>query len=282
MATTDIYHISAPVKPARKAVAFLGGDVDDGVQVDAFAATRTAANDTAGTFTAWINVPDITGTYTIVGIGDANVVEYIHFSVEAGKLFAVCVDATVTQWDVNSTNVVITPHRWQHVAMVVDGTTAGPVFYVDGVKVARTDTTTTDLAEWFNNLDGLDGAHIGAADSIGGAGALTQEFKGAISDVKYWKVALTAAQILDDFNGKAPASITGTAADLTNWWDLQNNLVDSVAAEDGTAVGGILRSSYSEFTSRLSFEPGAKAVVADVLAVGFDQGRGHAILIKAA
>src|SRR3990167_8157929 len=237
-----------------------------------------AANDTKGTITAWVNMPDIVGTYTILGLGDANVVEYIHFSVENGKMFAACNDATTMQWDVNSTNVVIKPHQWHHVALVQDGTM--PQFYVDGVKVARTDTVTTDLAEWIVNLDGLDGAHIGAADSIGGAAALTQEFKGAISDVKYWKVALTDAQILDDFAGKAPASITGTVADLTNWWDLQNNLVDSVAAEDGTAVGGIIRTSYSEFTSRLKFEPGAAAVVADVLAVGFDQGRGHAAFFK--
>src|SRR3990167_6261832 len=280
MATTDVYHISGSLTPSRQAVAFIGGDVDDGIQVDAFAVTRTAANDTAGTITAWVNMPDIAGTYTILGLGDANVVEYIHFSVENGKLFAACNDATTMQWDVNSTNVVIKPHQWHHVALVQDAT--APTFYVDGYKVARTDTTTTDLAEWITNLDGLDGAHIGAADSIGGLGALTQEFKGAISDVKYWKVALTAAQILDDFNGKAPASITGTAADMTNWWDLQNNLVDSVAAEDATAVGGIIRTSYSEFTSRLKFEPGAAAVVADVLAVGFDQGRGHAVLVKAA
>ena len=280
MATTDIYHISGSLTPSRQSVAFLGGDVDDGIQVDAFAVTRTAANDAAGTITAWVNMPDIAGTYTILGLGDANVVEYIHFSIENGKMFAACNDATTMQWDVNSTNVVIKPHQWHHVALVQDGTM--PQFYVDGYIVARTDTTTTDLAEWIVNLDGLDGAHIGAADSIGGAAALTQEFKGAISDVKYWKVALTAAQILDDFNGKAPASITGTTADLTNWWDLQNNLVDSVAAEDGTAVGAIIRTSYSEFTSRLKFEPGAAAVVADELHVGFDQGRGHAVLVKAA
>src|SRR3990167_8916202 len=136
MATTDIYHISGPVTPARKAIRFLGGDVDDGIQVDAFAVTRTAANDTTGTIIAWINCPDITGTYTILGLGDANVVEYIHFSVEAGKMFAACNDAATMQWDVNSTDVVIKPHKWQHVALVQPGAGGGgPQFYVDGVKV---------------------------------------------------------------------------------------------------------------------------------------------------
>ena len=280
MATTDIYHVVGSLEPARSAVRFLGGDVDDGVQVDAFAVTRTAANDTKGTITAWINVPDITGTYTILGLGDANVAEYIHFSVEAGKMFAACMDATVMQWDVNSTDVVIKAHKWHHVALVQDA--ISPQFYVDGVLVARTDTTTTDLAEWIVNLDGLDGAHIGAADSIAGLAALTQEFKGAISDVKYWKVALTAAQIKDDYNGKAPASITGTAADLTNWWDMEDDYVDSVAAENGTAVGDIiLTNAYSEFTSRLGFMTGTP-LVADKVLIAVNGNQGHMVVIQAA
>ena len=284
MATTDIYHIVGSLSPTRKATRFLGGDVDDGIQIDAFAVTRTAANDTAGTFTAWINVPDITGTYTIIGLGDANVAEYIHFSVEAGKMFAACADAAVMQWDVNSTNIVIKPHQWQHVALVQGGAAqGGPKFYVDGALVARTDTTTTDLAEWITNLDGLDGAHIGAADSIAGLAALTQEFKGAISDVKYWKVALTEAQINDDKNGKPPASITGTTTDLTNWWDMDDDYVDSIAGENGTAVGAILlEPAYSEFTSRFGFMPATAAVVADSITLSMTESTGHAIIIKAA
>ena len=196
-----------------------------------------------------------------------------------------CVDATITQFDVNSTDVVINPHQWMHVALTQNKGTpqGGPKLYVNGVKVARTDTTTTDLDEWITNLDGLDGAHIGAADSIGGAAALTQEFKGAISDVKYWKVALTDEQILDDYRGKAPASITGTTADLTNWWDMDDDYVDSVAGENGTAVGAIiLNPNYSEFTSRLRYTPAAAAVVADSVTLSIDGGMGHAVIIKAA
>src|SRR3990167_5103470 len=275
MATTDVYHVVGALEPARKAVRFLGGDVDDGIQVDAFAATRTAANDATGTITAWINAADNDGTYTILGLGDANVVEYIHFSLESGKLFAACNDATVMQWDVNSTDIVIKPHRWQHVALVQDG--KSPKFYVDGALVARTDTTTTDLAEWIVNLDGLDGAHIGAADSIGGAAALTQEFKGAISDVKYWKVALTAAQIFDDYNG-----IVLTTG-LTHRWKLSADLIDNIAAESGTAVGAIVfNAGYSEFASRLGFRPTAQAVVADVVTLAVDEKTGYAVIIKAA
>lgn len=282
MATTDIFHISAPVVPARRAVRFLGGDVDDGIQVDAFVATRTAADDASGTITAWINVPDITGTYTILGMGDANAVEYIHFSVEAGKLWLMCVDATVTQFDTNTTNVVIEPHKWVHVAVVQKTGTGGPKFFVNGLLVPRTDTDTTDMDEWIVNLDGLDGGHIGAADSVGGLGALTQEFKGAIGKVNYYNVALTEAQVLADYEGKT--NVTGTVADLTNSWDMDDDYVDGVAGEDGTAVGAIvLIPNYSEFSSRIGFQNSLTApVVADVVALSADDKMGHAIIIKAA
>lgn len=275
MATTDIYHVVGSLKPARKATRFLGGDVDDGIQIDAWAAARVAANDTTGTITAWIMVPDITGTYTIVGAGDANAVEYIHFSVEAGKLFAVCVDATVTAWDTNSTNVVIKPHVWQHVALVHDGTR--PHFFVDGVEVAYTDTTTTALTKWFADTDGIDGAHIGAADSIAGGALLTQEFKGAISDVKYWNAALTAQQVKDDYDGKP------NTTNLVLHIDHDEDYVDNGSgATNGTAVGDILlHNAWSEFSSRLSYTCGTP-VVADTLAFSTHNNEGHAIVIQAA
>ena len=133
------------------------------------------------------------------------------------------------------------------------------------------------MDEWIVNLDGLDGGHIGAADSIGGAAALTQEFKGAISDVKYYNTALTAAQIIDDMNGVVLT--TG----LTNRWKLSDDLIDNIAAEDGTAVGAIVfNAGYSEFASRLGFRPAAQAVVADVVTLAVDEKTGYAVIIKAA
>ena len=92
MATTDIYHITGGLT-GRKATAFIGGAVDDGIQVDAFAVARANA-DTTGTFTAWINVPDITGSYAIIGCGDASADEFITLSIVAGKLEINCTDAT--------------------------------------------------------------------------------------------------------------------------------------------------------------------------------------------
>lgn len=277
MAVTDIYHVVGSIFPARKAARFLGGNVDDYVQVNAFAAARVAANDTVGTFSAWINVPDITGTYTIIGCGDDNVVEFLEFNVEAGKLACRCTDATVAQFVSVTDNVVIKPHLWMHVAVVQDASLSGVKFYVNGVKVASTNSTTTDVAEWFNNLDGIDTARIGAANKAGDA-SVTQEFKGAISDLKYWSAALTAEQIDSDYKGNSVLS-----SSLQSHWDFDDDYIDNgLGADNGTVVGDIvLNNAYSEFTSRLGFMTGTP-VVADVVAFAVNQSQGHAIVIQAA
>lgn len=282
MATTDIYHVSGGLK-GRKAAVFLGGDVNDYVQVNAFAVARTAANDTVGTISAWINVPDVTGTYTILGIGDDNAVEFIEFNVEAGKLACRCTDATTAQFVSLTSNIVIQPHQWMHVAVVQNADLRGPQFFVNGVKVASTNSTTTDLNEWFNNCDGLDTARIGAANKAGDA-SVTQEFKGAISDLKYWSVALTDEQILNDYSEPAK-NATLNAASLQSHWDFDDDYVDNgLGADNGTVVGDVvLNNNFSEFTSRMRFMTGVP-VVADTLAFSIDSmnNMGHAIVVQAA
>ncbi len=84
MATTDLHLVSGSLTPTRRGMRFLGGNVDDQVQIDA-AAIAAKAHAT-GSFSAWVNVPDNTGIYTIISFGDENIVEYINFSVEAGTL----------------------------------------------------------------------------------------------------------------------------------------------------------------------------------------------------
>ncbi len=280
MATTDIYQIGGGLK-GRKAVAFLGGNVDDGVQIDAFMAARVAANDTVGTFTAWVNVPDKTGTYCILGGGDANAVDYFYLAVVAGEIQAKCARAGPNvAWDLITVGASLSPHEWHHIALVQNATK--PKIYVDGVEysVSKGTLTETDVTEptyWFDTLANIDGGHIGAADSIAGDAALTLEFKGGISDVKYWNVALTDSQILDD-----TLEVNNTTS-LISHWDFKDDYIDSVSAHNGTAVGDIiLTSNYSEFTSRFRYEPAAAAVVADKVVFTADGGTGYAVIIKAA
>lgn len=281
MATTDIYHITGGLK-GRKAAVFCNATSDDYVQVNAFAVARTAANDTVGTITAWVNPSNITGTFTILGIGDDNVVEFIEFNIEAGKLACRCTDGTVAQFVSVTNSIVLKPHVWQHVAVVQNADLRGPQFYVNGVKVASTNSTTTDLNEWFNNCDGLDTARIGAANKAGDA-SVTQEFVGAISDVKYYSAALTDTQVLNDYESPA-LNASLNAASLESHWDFDDDYVDNgLGADNGTVVGDVvLNNNFSEFSSRLRFMTGVPVVADSLVCFADNQGNGHAVVIQAA
>ena len=276
MATTDIYHVSGSLQPAKDAVKFLGGNTDDYVQVNAWAVARTAANDTAGTISAWIIGPAGATATSVLCAGDANVVEYIDFGIIQGKVYCKCVDATTTQFDVISTSAVLKIHTWNHIAVVQDG--KRPTLYANGVPVAMTDSDATDLTEWFNNLDGLDTGRIGAGN-IAGDDSVTQEFKGAIGPVKYWNKALTADEIAKDFRG---TTLSDDGTYLQSHWIMDELLRDlGAGADNGTLVGdAVIQSHYSEFASKLNFSTGTP-VVADTLKCFADKGVGHAVVIKA-
>lgn len=280
MATTDIYTVVGSLNPSRHAIRFLGGDVDDGVQVDALAAAMVAGNHTKGTISAWIMVPDDSGTYTIFGAGDANAVEYLEFKVAAGKLQFDIYDGGATRVDVISTNRVVPKHKWTHVAVVQDG--SRPYIYVNGQVVAMTDTTMTEPGQWVDDTDGIDGAHIGCSDSIAGGALLTNEFKGYISDVKIWSgtastAALTADEIAADYRGAS--NTTSLLAHYMFDGDVLNRANEGTY--NGTVVGALIYTDANEFASRLTFGCGTP-VTADNVSVSTAEGIGFAVVIQQA
>jgi len=270
----DAAVVSGSTSPTRAAAVFKGGDTDDAYAIDAWATDRKGT-DTAGTITAWINTGDKTSTGCIVSMNDANVVEFLDFKIAAGKIGAACTDATTPKWATATTAAVIEPHIWYHVALVQDA--VRPQIYLNGVLQALTDSVTTTLGYWVDQLAGVDKGWIGAS-SIGGAGAVGEEFVGAISDVKYWSVALTAAQVLDDYNGKA--NVTGTAANLTDWWTMKDLVDVQKGANNMVAVSDVyLTPCYNEFVSRVRQ---FGAVVADVGGFCEHNGRMSVLFINAA
>lgn len=276
MATTDLHFVYGGLQPAKRGMRFLGGNVDDGVQVDA-AGVALANVATMGTLSANICVPDDTGSYAVIGFGDASADEFITFSVVAGKLEINCTDATVKAYEVTSTNKVITPHKIHHVA--VSHNAIRPTLYVDGKAVAMTDTVSTALTKWFKDCALIDGAHIGAAEE-GGAAALTLEFKGYISDVHVWggttpASALTESQVKQDMDGET----VGTAHNI---WNLNQNVLDTGSgADDGTIVGDLIYSDFNEFSSRLTFVE-TVPLTADNVTLMSDGRQGYAYSILAA
>jgi len=276
MATTDIYHITGGLK-GRNAVMFIDGDTDDYVQVNAHAVARVAANDTVGTYSAWVNIINIADTFTVLGAGDANVVEFLELNIEAGLLTARCTDGTVAQFVTQADAIGFKPHRWYHVAMVQNANGQGVHLYIDGEKIASTNDTTTDVDEWYNNLDGIDTFRIGAANKAGND-SVTNEITGGISDVKYWSTNLTDTEVKNDFLGEAVQ-----ASALQLHIDFVDDLVDAgLGADDGTIVGAVLQSNnYCEFTSRLRNSTGTP-VVADTVQCFASGETGHAVVIQAA
>lgn len=273
----DAAIISGDTSVSKPAAVFKGGDTNDYYQVNALAAAQTAANDTVGTIMAWINTGDKTSTGTIIGFGDDNVVEFIEFNVEAGKLACRCTDGTTAQFVGVTDSVVITPHIWTHVAVVQAADGAGPKFYVNGVKVASTNSTTTDVNEWFNNCDGIDTGRIGAANKAGDA-SVTQEFVGAITGLKYYASALTEAEILADKNG---VTKTGAIADFQFDGDLVN------AGSEGTAAVAVsdvyITPTYNEFISKVrAMVVQGTVVVADAAGFSDVNGRGSMLIMNAA
>jgi hypothetical protein len=283
MATTDIYTVMGSLQPLRHAVRFLGGNSDDGIQIDAAAAAIVAGDHTKGTITAWVMIADYTPAtqLTIFGAGDADAVEYMYFCVTtARKLQFKVYDGGATRVDVVTTSGTLTPHTWHHVALVQNG--LNPKIYIDGVDQALTLTTATELGQWFDDTDGIDGAHIGAADSVGGDAALTLEFKGYISDFHLYSgtaagAALSEEEVKQDMSGQTPQSDY-----LHNSYNMDSNVLDSgTGADNGTIVGDCIYTDANEFTSRFTFGCGT-AVVADKVLISCNNSLGIATVIQAA
>ncbi len=276
MATTDLHFVTGGLKPVHRGVRFLGGAVDDQIQINASGAAM-ANSSTHGTISAWFMVPDKTGTYGIVSYGDASVVEFIQINVEAGTILVQCTDNTTAQWDYNTASGTVKPHVWHHVALVQDG--EQPKVYLDGNLMALTTTTGTTPASWFKACAGIDSGSIGCNEN-GGDGGLTQEFKGYISDVRVWAGTTTAAALSEtDVNRVMSGEVLGTEFNL---WKLDNDVVDDgTGADNGTIVGDLIYSAANPFASRLTFLE-TVPVTADNISIMCSEGVGYAYAVLSA
>ncbi len=271
MAAGDIRSFSAKVDP-KQSVVFDG--VDDAITVDAWATERQSAGDTVGTITAWVN-PDVLGaTYTILSAGDEDGDEFIDFSIVSGLLHLEVSDAGTTDIDIESDDIVVLPNRWTHVAVVQDG--GQPVFYVNGIKVAATNDVELDLTSWFDQMSTLDTGNVGLLEANS---TLSQDMNGAIGPVKHWNSALTAAEILNDFEG-TPQSLATQALQISHWaWD--RDLTDSwVGANDGAVLNNAFLDN--DFTSITSFLRSVTTLIADDFSLSVDGGVGHVVVVQAA
>lgn len=230
MAAGDIVVISEN-SSGRKGNYFDG--VDDYVLHDAHAVARVAAGDTVGTYTAWIYLENISGSYTILSAGDDNSAnELMRFDSNAGKLM-IFVKDTATQFNVHETVGSLTARTWTHVAIRQNGTR--PDLFVNGVKCTMTDTTATDLTRWYGDLGGVDKFAIGCLESNA---THTQDFYGAIGQVKYWSMALSDEEIMNEAKELTQPNATVLDAALQfNITMTDDGTNDTAAGHAGTHTG---------------------------------------------
>lgn len=260
---------------SRQCVMFDG--TDDYILADAHAVARVAADDTVGTYSAWIFLDSIgAGNSTILSVGDNDsATEYFYVGIAAGKLRAWLYHGGANQFLIEETTASIAAKKWTHVAVVQNGTR--PILYVNGEAVAMTDTVSTDLTFWYDELTGCDKFAIGVKESNN---THTNDFAGMISDVKYWDLALNAKQILDDYkNATADADVT---AHLQLYLPLRTDVLDDgLGADNGTLTGHAYLCGWgSEWARQIELN----AVVADKIEnLGYDSaGVQTSLILKAA
>jgi hypothetical protein len=264
---------------------------DDYMACNALATYEAGANNVSGTISGWMNVPNITGTFCLFSIGVNAAISYIQVSIKAGKLNCVGASAGAggTRFDVISTNTVITPHKWHHIAVVHSGgaTVGRPFLYVDGLPVAMTDTTATDLTFWMNDLATWDRAAIGI---LAMNATLTLDMLGAISYVKYATgttdaAAWTNAQVNQEYDYRAGyGDGSGVTSGVLCTWPLEDLL-------DYTTGGGTYSltltsdvqydTEYSQMTSKLRLLAPVVADDFNILSNGMN-GSFTFVLVKAA
>lgn len=208
---------------------------DDYMLVDAHAVARVAANDTTGTYSAWIYADNIaTGAdQVILSAGDNNTTdEYMRlFLLATGILRIELRHGAATQFIVDQTTKSMNSKTWYHVAVTQNGTQ--PKLYIDGVNIAATNSTATDLTYWYDELTLTDKFAIGVLETNG---THVADFKGAIGKVKYWNKALTDDEINDDYHGTA-LSDDGTYLQLNLTMD-EDGITDAgLGADNGTLTG---------------------------------------------
>ena len=258
---------------ARQSAAFDG--TDDYILADAHAVARVAGNDTTGTYSAWVYLDAITAAnQTILSAGDDNSdTEYLSFEVSASVLRIFLVHGGATQFDIRETTASILAKKWTHVAVVQNGTKAA--LYVNGLEVATTNITATDLTMWYDELTGCDKFAIGVKESNN---THTNDFAGMISDVKYWNKDLTATEVMSDKNGTA-LSDDGTYLQL-HLLDGENGITDQgLGADNGTLTG---HAYLCDWGSEWSREVELNAVVADKLETVLDGSTANTLILKAA
>ena len=231
--------------------------IDDYGEVNAATVALVASNSTTGAIMAWVKPLSHAQTGCIFSSGNNGAAEYLHLSLEAGHIHTEMAIAGV-QFDVTSTAAMdFSDNKWHHVAVVQNGT--NPVLYFDGIAVAMTNNTATQLSAWYDELTGGDHGAIGVLDMNG---TQTLDWDGGISGVKiYNEIALSADEVKAEYESgdarNAPNLIDSRKLDLAaavhNHWVCDDLTDDGSGADNMTLTGNAVNHLfYSDLTQKMN------------------------------
>jgi len=211
-----------------------------------------ALNHTVGTWSAWVNVVDVTATYCVISAGDTNAIEYIALELVAGKPRVRIYVATALKCSLIATTATITQKGWHHIVLTQDATK--PKLYLDGELCTLTDTDTTDTTLWMNGLAGLDNTSIGILSMNT---STTEDFNGGIAFVKLGSSCWTDEEVGLEYAYRGGQQGVGSSQTrgIVASYDFDEDYLDDTTGSGtyaGTATGGAyLDANYSDFVKNL-------------------------------
>lgn len=173
-------------------------DFDGSADYGTFASAAHTAlfGQTQGTIEAWVNGDTFTsGTArkTIFGTGHSSQTDrWCVMRVTSTNYLQMSITNDGTNYGCNVTTSLPSTSTWYHFAITYDGSSFAA--YYDGVS----QTINTTAAGWFNNV-ASDTLQVGAMDR-GTSGNNYDPWNGKIAQVRVYSSALTAAQVLQNYN----------------------------------------------------------------------------------
>lgn len=200
-------------------------------------------------------------------------------------------DTSFPEDSVTSTLGTYDDSSWHHFAAVKTGTTSMRL-YIDGKEVGTADTSISSTGTLVNN----DILYIGDSDGTNNG----DEFIGSLDEIKIYRSALTASEVLIDYNTSSAAAFGDpddhdeegfSLPNPTAWWKLDENTSQYAADSSGNDLSGFLGANTTadsqdpiwasgKFGSALTFDGSNDAVAMQDLAT-LDVGASDSITLSA-
>jgi hypothetical protein len=198
----------------------------ESVNTEHFTTTTLPVTAYPFTFSAWVKANDVTGTHTLVWLGDKDVLNHYWIMSAAGaaandpvQVGARAGGAVATA----SSTIGYSANTWTHVCGIFTNATSRTV-YLDGANNA---TETSSLTP-----TGIDQLAVGRLTS----NSPTQNLDGKIAHVAVWDIALTGGNCASLAAGDNPLTIS--ASDLIDYWPLDGNSSTNLARSNALTAQG--------------------------------------------